>query len=133
MPSVPTLPSSSRCFPAGLERIPQGGGDLGQRMRNALVATLGPSLLIGSDIPRVTRNHIAKGFRALGEARTVIGPAKDGGFWLVGLKHPAKAPKTLFVGIRWSHPETLADTLPSLPHPVAQIDMLADVDTARDL
>ncbi len=129
----PDAAVANRCFPAGLERIPQGGGDLGQRMRNALIATPGPTLLIGSDIPGVTRTHIAKGFRTLGDARTVIGPAKDGGFWLVGLKHPAQAPQNLFTGTRWSHSETLADTLPSLPHPVARIDMLADVDTARDL
>ena len=60
------------------------------------MATRGPTLLIGSDIPEVTAAHIARAFKALGAAKTVIGPARDGGFWLVGLKHPAKAPEHAF-------------------------------------
>ena len=129
----PDTAKKSRHWPGDLPRFPQGGGDLGQRMRRALMATPGPSLLVGSDIPGITRAQIARAFAALGAAETVIGPAKDGGFWLVGLKHPGRAPGTLFEGTRWSHPETLADTLPSLPQPVATTDTLSDVDTAQDL
>ncbi|MCV6592650.1 MAG: glycosyltransferase [Silicimonas sp.] len=120
-------------WPADLPRLAQGGGDLGQRMKRALAATPGPSLLIGSDIPGIRRHHIARGFRALGQAASVIGPAPDGGYWLVGLKHPGRAPRTLFENVRWSHPETRADTLPTLPGPTTMIDMLRDVDTAADL
>ncbi len=123
----------SRVWPPDLPRIPQGTGDLGQRMARALTSTPGPTLLIGSDIPGIRRQHVAAGFSALGRARSVIGPADDGGFWLIGLHHPRRPPWDLFQGTRWSHPETLADVLPTLPRPIAMVDTLADVDTASDL
>lgn len=124
---------ASRIWPPHLARWPQGRGDLGRRMARALAATRGPSVLIGSDIPGITRHHIACAFHALGKAPSVIGPAPDGGFWLVGLRHPGNAPRGLFADVRWSHPDTLSDTLPTLPQPVALIDTLADVDEAKDL
>lgn len=124
---------ASRVWPADLPRMPQGPGDLGQRMARALRNTGGPSVLIGADIPGVKRHHIARAFRALGTAPSVVGPATDGGFWLVGLAHPERAPFDLFNAVRWSHPRTLADALPTLPHPVALADVLSDVDTADDL
>ncbi|MDE0697337.1 MAG: glycosyltransferase [Boseongicola sp.] len=123
----------SRVWPPGLSRIPQGSGDLGQRMTRAFAASPGPTLLIGSDIPGIGRQHVAAGFSALGRARSVIGPAEDGGFWMIGLHCPQRPPKDLFRGTRWSHPETLADALPTLPRPIAIVDTLADVDTASDL
>ena len=123
----------SRVWPADLQRIAQGAGNLGDRMARVMAATPGPTALIGSDIPGVTKSHIAAAFAALGSAQSVIGPSPDGGFWLVGLKHPASAPATLFQNVRWSHPDTRADTLPTLPQPVALIDTLSDVDTVDDL
>ena len=123
----------SRIWPERIVRIPQGQGDLGQRMARALCATPGPTVLIGSDIPGVEQRHIARAFRALGQAQSVIGPAPDGGYWLVGLRHPSLAPPGLFQDVRWSHLETLADTLPTLPQPVALIDTLSDVDEVADL
>ena len=123
----------SRVWPLDIPRMPQGAGDIGQRMRNCLSSRLGPAVLIGADIPGVTPAHIAQAFRTLGANDTVIGPAKDGGFWLVGLKNPQRAPKSLFGNTRWSHPQTLADALPSLTGRVALLDQLSDVDTADDL
>lgn len=123
----------SRVWPPGLRRISQGTGNLGQRMTRALRSTPGPTLLVGSDVPGIERQHVATGFSALGRARSVVGPAEDGGFWLVGLLHPQRPPRSLFRGTRWSHPESLADALPTLPRPVATVDTLADVDTASDL
>ena len=124
---------TSRVWPADVQRVPQGGGDLGIRMARALGATTGPTLLIGSDIPGITRRHIADGFAALGQGLSVIGPAPDGGFWLIGLRHPRRQPSDLFSGVSWSSPQTLDQTLPTLPGPVSQIAILADVDTADDL
>ena len=124
---------ASRVWPADLPRLPQGQGDLGQRMARALSSVPGPAVLIGGDIPGVTREHIAQAFGALGAAPSVLGPATDGGFWLVGLRHPARGPSGLFQGVRWSHPETLADTAPTLPQPVARAAWLGDVDTSADL
>ncbi len=123
----------SRVWPAHAPRLRQGGGDLGQRMARALAATPGPSVLIGSDIPGIRRAHIVAAFRALGPAPSVVGPATDGGFWLVGLRHPILAPLCLFRDVRWSNAETLRDTLPTLPPPVAYVDTLHDVDDAGDL
>lgn len=123
----------SRVWPADLNRLPQGSGDLGQRMARMLRNTPGPSVLIGSDIPGIRSTHIAEAFRALGQSPSVIGPAPDGGFWLVGLAHPGRAPSALFRNVRWSHTETLNDALPTLPQPVARVQTLADVDDASDL
>ncbi len=129
----PDCARHSRVWPSRFYRIPQGKGDLGLRMRHALGQTQGPSVLIGSDIPGITRHHIARAFASLGSAHSVIGPATDGGFWLVGLHNSPKAPKSLFNGVRWSHPETLEDTLPTLPKPFAMVATLSDVDTIADL
>ncbi|MEM9427455.1 MAG: TIGR04282 family arsenosugar biosynthesis glycosyltransferase [Pseudomonadota bacterium] len=123
----------SRVWSPQFPRQAQGQGDLGQRMARLLRGTQGPTVLIGSDIPAIRRHHLNAAFRALGQAPGVIGPAPDGGFWLVGLRHPARAPSRLFVGVRWSHAQTLTDTLPTLPQPVALIDTLRDVDEAGDL
>lgn len=123
----------SRFWPGDLKRIPQGRGDIGVRMSRALGRVSGPAVLIGADIPGVTRHHIAAAFAALGSAKCVIGPAADGGFWLIGLRHTRPRPPHLFQGVRWSHGETLGDALPTLPKPVAFVDTLQDVDTAADL
>lgn len=130
---APDRATDSAWWPTDLPRIPQGTGNIGARMARAFASTYGPTVLIGSDIPGVTPAHIAKAFGALGQAKTVIGPAPDGGFWLIGLSHPSAQPKTLFKGVRWSHAETLTDTLPTLPEPVAFTAQLNDVDTAADL
>lgn len=90
----------------------QGEGDLGARMRRALAACPpGPKLLVGSDIPDLTAAHIAAAFALLGRYDVVLGPATDGGYWLVGCRH--RPPD--FWRVRWSSPHALADTLANLP------------------
>ena len=123
----------SRVWPGHLPRLPQGEGDLGERMARMLRSTSGPTVLIGSDIPDIRCKQIRASFDALGQAPSVIGPAPDGGFWQDGLRHTARAPVNLFKGVRWSHAQTLADTLPTLQQPVARVETLSDVDEARDL
>lgn len=125
-----------RCFPyRGLNRLPQGKGDLGARMwRPRSVLPPGPFVVVGTDIPDIQPAHIQDAFRQLGHRDAVFGPAADGGFWLVGLKrhgrfvHPYRKP------VRWSHPETLHDCLDNLAG--AKVGLLAeldDIDTAEDL
>jgi len=93
----------------------------------------GPVVIIGGDIPGITPQHIERAFRALGSHDVVIGPAQDGGFWLIGMKRLV-VPVGLFHGVRWSSGDTLADTLRSLPGlRIAFVDTLQDVDTAADL
>jgi rSAM/selenodomain-associated transferase 1 len=114
--------------------LPQGEGDLGRRMQR-LFALMppGPAIIIGSDIPATRPEHIAEAFRLLGQADAVLGPAVDGGYWLVGLK---TRPRLLrpFAGVRWSTPYALADTVANLDGKrVAFAAMLSDVDDAQDL
>ena len=130
---TPDRAMASSVWPGDLARMPQGRGDLGQRMVRALRGVPGPAVLIGGDIPEVSPKHIAEAFRFLGRYESVIGPAHDGGFWLIGLRHPTRAGRGLFQGVRWSHPDTLREALPTLPAPVAMAATLQDVDTAADL
>ena len=118
-------------WPAGVDRRPQGQGDLGQRMRRAL-ARHRRAVVVGTDIPGLVAADVAAAFRALGRARAVFGPAEDGGYWLVGLG-PRRPPRP-FAGVRWSTRHALADTLANCAgHPVALLRRLRDVDTAADL
>ena len=115
--------------PGGLE-----GGDLGQRMgRLLLTLPRGPAVIIGSDVPGITRPDIAAAFRALGSKDWVVGPAPDGGYWLIGAKRRPRI-ELPFAGVRWSSEHALADTLANLEgRTVAQLRALADVDDAADL
>ncbi|TMJ64253.1 MAG: DUF2064 domain-containing protein [Alphaproteobacteria bacterium] len=100
----------------GVETVGQGSGDLGVRMRRALeTCPRGPVVLVGADL--------------LGTHELVFGPAKDGGFWLVGVLHPRRLPP-LFDQVGWSGPHALADTLAGLPRriSVGYADRLEDVD-----
>ena len=123
----------SRVWPEDIPRLPQGPGTLGDRMARMLRSTAGPTLVIGADIPGITRPHIARAFHALGQNASTIGPAPDGGYWCVGLRHPRRAPTTLFQNVRWSTKQALKDTAKTLPTPIATIDTLRDIDTAADL
>jgi rSAM/selenodomain-associated transferase 1 len=110
------------------ERIGQGGGDLGRRMaRPFMCLPTGRIIIVGSDIPEITASHIAEAFRLLGRHDLVFGPARDGGFWLIGAQ---RLPRGLFADVRWSSPHALADTLGNVPRRlrVAMAATLDDVD-----
>lgn len=125
----------SRVWPADLPRIPQGRGDLGDRMGRVFrTMPPGPVAIIGADIPGVNRARIAEAFAALGDHEAVFGPAPDGGYWLIGMKRAAPVPGTMFNGVRWSSEHALADTMASLAGlRIAQVATLRDVDTVADL
>jgi rSAM/selenodomain-associated transferase 1 len=119
-----------RGWPRALACCPQGSGDLGRRMGRALRRLAAPrAVLVGSDIPDVTRPAIARAFAALGRARFVFGPATDGGYWLIGWRRGVW-PFGALAGVRWSSAHALADSRASLPPgtPVALVDTLADLD-----
>jgi len=119
-----------RLAPRSTPRIGQVSGDLGRRMEKAL-APFPRAILIGSDIPGLSPDDIAAGFRALGRADAVFGPALDGGYWLVGFG--PRRPKP-FAKVRWSGPHALADTLANFRgHRVALLPPKRDVDSAEDL
>jgi rSAM/selenodomain-associated transferase 1 len=120
----------ARHWRRGVEATGQGGGDLGTRMRRALASCPpGPVVLVGGDIPTLDARHVAAAFRMLGDRDLVFGRAQDGGFWLVGARHPRLLPP-LFERVRWSSPYALADTLAGLPRRVSIgfVDRLEDVD-----
>lgn len=139
-----------RVWPDRMLRLDQGEGDLGARQARvfggAPAATLprgarsrrgarGPVCIIGTDAPQVSRADIAEAFTALKRHDAVIGPAEDGGYWLLALNAPA--PAGLFHGVRWSHPRTRADLTAQLTArglgSIAQLRSLRDIDEAADL
>lgn len=119
-------------WPAGVTVIGQGGGDLGRRMQRLFERLPpGPVVIVGSDVPGIGREDIARAFAALGGSDAVLGPACDGGYWLVGQRRRPRVAR-MFDGVRWSGPHALADTLANLDGlRVAQARMLEDVDDAE--
>lgn len=123
----------SPALPRGFLRMTQGRGDLGQRLQRIMdTLPCGPVLVIGSDVPGITRTHIAEAFRSIAGAEAVIGPSPDGGYWLMGLRRRPRR-LTPFGHVRWSSAHARADTLRNLGglhvRLVAELD---DVDDAGD-
>ncbi|MEM6306376.1 MAG: TIGR04282 family arsenosugar biosynthesis glycosyltransferase [Pseudomonadota bacterium] len=125
----------SRVWDRRVARIPQGPGNLGDRMGRVFQGMPpGPVCIIGADIPGVTPALIHDAFRVLGGHDAVFGPAPDGGYWLVGLKRNTTHPRGLFENVRWSTQHALSDTLVTLSGKrVGYIQPLQDVDTVKDL
>ncbi len=119
----------ARRWPMRSHRRKQGAGDLGQRMGRVFRdLPKGRVVIIGADIPGITAAHVARAFAALGHADVVLGPARDGGFWLIGSKGCARR-ADMFAGVRWSSAHALTDTRTNLRiRRVALIDILDDVD-----
>lgn len=122
-------------WPADIPRVPQGGGDLGARM-GRLFRELppGPVVIIGADIPGINSAHVASAFAALGNRDAVLGPADDGGYWLVGLRRRPRI-VDIFADVRWSSEHTFADTANNIRGQglsLAVIATLADIDTGDD-
>lgn len=128
------VPALTRAHGDTWRLLPQGPGDLGARMGRALAGLPpGPVVIVGSDIPDLAPGHVAAAFRALGDHDWVIGPAEDGGYWLIGAR---RRPRLLlpFTGVRWGGPQARADTLANLKGArVATLETLGDVDRGADL
>lgn len=120
-------------WPTGLPRRPQMPGDLGARMVEQFrLAPHGPVILTGSDIPGVTAAQIAEAFALLRHNDAVLGPAEDGGYWLIGLRAGFR-PRCIFAGVRWSSPQALSDTVDNLAGArIAWAATLFDVDDEVD-
>ncbi len=132
--SLAVTPDAARAggwgLPGDCPRLGQGRGDLGQRMGRVMAQMEpGPVVIIGSDIPGIQRSHIAEAFRALGSNTSVFGPSADGGYWLVGLRRRPRL-VDIFLGVRWSGPHALRDTMANLDpgdEPV-MLEVLEDID-----
>ena len=125
---------TSRIWSATVMRKAQGGGDLGARMQRIMGwRSTGPVIIVGSDIPAIRPSHIAAAFKALGGNDAVFGPARDGGYWLVGQRRRPHLLR-MFNDVRWSSPHALSDSLANLDgQRVALIATLSDVDDAGEL
>lgn len=131
---APDTETSGRFWPHQIQRMAQGGGDLGRRMGRVFKrAPAGPVVVIGSDCTEVGRADIAAAFAGLGVGDAVIGPASDGGYWLIGARGPLRQAMP-FDRVRWSSAETRADTMANLEgRRVTMLRLLDDVDEATDL
>ena len=114
----------------------QGEGDLGQRLERAFgeAFTEGVNrvVVIGSDCPELTAEDIRAAWAALARDDLVLGPAKDGGYWLIGLK--SRQP-SLFHSMPWSTDKVLEETLDRARHSGLTFKLLrelSDVDTEQD-
>jgi rSAM/selenodomain-associated transferase 1 len=128
------LTPDARRHPGARALLPQGEGDLGVRMaRLARSAPPGPVIIIGSDSPGLSCRELAWTFAVLRRVDAVLGPASDGGYWLVGLTRAARR-RPPFSGVRWSTANALTDTLRNLSglH-VALLHQRDDVDDAASL
>jgi rSAM/selenodomain-associated transferase 2/rSAM/selenodomain-associated transferase 1 len=116
---------------------PQREGDLGQRMAAALDEALSCGyqqvVLVGTDLPQMTADHIDSAFQTLDDhCDVVLGPSMDGGYWLVGVKRPA----ALFDDIPWGSDQVLKATLVAAAKQglsAALLEPLNDIDTPADL
>lgn len=108
--------------------VDQGEGDLGVRLARA--AERLPVLLLGADIPGLLPRHLSDAAAALTHHPAVIGPAADGGYWLLGLASPQPA---VFRDVAWGTDNVLATTLARLPSETARLKTLSDLDTPDDL
>lgn len=115
----------------------QDGVDLGQRMRNALDNSFQNgserSVLIGSDCLELTPSLISEAFYLLEKVDIVIGPAKDGGYYLIGMKQMHRG---LFEDKKWSHSEVFADAIKVIEDENLSFSLLPclkDVDHYQDL
>lgn len=91
-----------------------------------------PAIVIGSDIPDANVGLVLDAVRALGKRRFVLGPTQDGGYWLIGARHPASLARRQLDGVRWSTSHALADTVAKLRDVSLLSRTLMDVDDGRD-
>jgi rSAM/selenodomain-associated transferase 1 len=126
-------------LPADLLWARQSGDTLGDRMQSALesASALGfsPLVMIGTDSPTLPSSHLERSIEILSAdlADLVLGPAEDGGYYLIGIRKPIRG---LFNTVAWSTPQALADTLHNaaeLSLRVARLPVWYDVDTPADL
>jgi len=117
--------------------LPQLAGDLGVKISAAFHAVFDrgfkTAILIGTDCPDIDNNILSESFSLLEKTEMVIGPAADGGYYLLGLK---KRHDNLFKGIDWGSDQVLSQTLSVAGNAhirVSCLQELADIDRPEDL
>ena len=115
----------------------QTGSDVGERMDKAIRYLLEngakKAVITGADIPDLTSKIIIQAFEILDHADVVVGPAHDGGYYLIGMKSPMSE---LFRNIPWSTRDVFSETVRTLnssKKSFAVLPVLSDLDTIEDL
>jgi uncharacterized protein len=121
----------------GVRLLDQVGEDLGQRMHRTFVDLFARGykqvIIVGTDVPTLPLSVYQEAFAMLGRSDVVLGPALDGGYYLIGLKQPAEK---LFTGVPWSADQVLAVTqqqAKQLGLSVGLTTAWRDVDALADL
>jgi uncharacterized protein len=120
---------------AAFTKKTQRGADIGERMANAIGAVLpahSKVVLAGGDIPGLRPKIIEQAFGHLTSHDFVIGPASDGGYYLIGMKEPQPS---VFRGIGWSTEQVFVQTVAAiekLGKTFATLPTLSDVDYEKD-
>ncbi len=121
--------------PAHYMKEKQEGEDLGIRMLNAFKKTnltYDKIILIGSDCPYISSPVLEEAFKALDDNEVVLGPAEDGGYYLIGMR---RIVEEIFIGLPWSQSNLLDETvkiLTALKIEYSLLKPLADIDTIED-
>lgn len=130
-------PDNQTNFPGHYNLKIQHGESLGDRMANAIAWAdeqgFEKKVIIGSDCAALSVRHLTDAFQMLDQHDVVIGPAADGGYYLIGTKQPQPA---LFANIAWSTDAVYADTLKIANEKtlsVGKLEVLSDIDDLDDL
>jgi len=117
----------------------QNGSDLGEKMADAFARTFsrgwGQAILIGTDFPDLPGSIIEEALNSLDYGGAVIGPAQDGGYYLIGFQASAYLPE-IFENICWSRPDVFRKTLDILERKALGVHILPrwrDIDEYSDL
>ncbi|MGI0492786.1 TIGR04282 family arsenosugar biosynthesis glycosyltransferase [Alkalinema pantanalense CENA528] len=121
--------------------VPQGAGDLGDRMARSITESFAQGysfiVLIGTDCPAITPDLLSNTFSKLSTADVVIGPARDGGYYLIGIHQRINDSfSRLFQNIQWSTSKVLLQTLEIASRflfKTEQLPILSDIDRPEDL
>lgn len=129
--------SMAALLPRPWPLVPQPEGDLGTRMvaafQHLLAGPASRAVLIGSDSPDLPLIHLRHAFQRLKHRDVVIGPAMDGGYYLIGLRSAAPG---LFENISWGEPGVFAQTIAAVRSAGLSLSVLPpwyDVDDAQSL
>jgi rSAM/selenodomain-associated transferase 1 len=115
----------------------QGEGDLGERMERSLTSAFNQNaeqaIIIGTDCPGVNSQLLTTAFEQLRICNLVLGPALDGGYYLIGLQQPIPE---LFTNIHWGTAQVFTKTVEKaqkLNLSIGYLQPLADIDRPEDL
>lgn len=133
----PEAAEAMRAWLPGVRLRPQCAGDLGARMTAAFARAFERGArrvaIIGTDAPGVTRETVARALAALDDADVVVGPAEDGGYYLLAFREPHPE---LFENVAWSTPAVFEETLARAATAglrVRELPRLRDVDSLEDV